>query len=318
MISSCFLLIKETDLRNVDLILLSLTLLSVILLVRNEEKDTTKYYYYFLGALACVLAMVTSNMALKWVNYPTQVLAKAGKAIPVLIMGVLFAKKSYRFQKYIFVLIMVIGVAMFMFKEDKAVVSGNEKFGLGEGLLLISLIMDGFLGVVQDRMRDTSKPSAMSFMFSMNLWGSGILFVLLIATWEGPKFYKFVCEHPEVLLDLGSLAIAGCFGQLFICMMIQQFGSLPTAITTTIRKFFSILCSVLIYGPPLTILKWFAMFLVFFGLFADIFFGKKVFCVRNSNDVNPQVGEENELKVGHDIPQLIIGDNFVEKPKQKV
>ena len=144
----------------------------------------------------------------------------------------------------------------------------------------------------------------------MNLWGSGILFVLLLATWEGPKFYKFVCEHPKVLLDLGALAIAGCFGQLFICMMIAQFGSLATAITTTIRKFFTILCSVIIYGPPLTGLQWIAMFLVFFGLFADIFFGKKVLCVRNSNDVNPELDEENELNVKHQIPPLINGENL--------
>ena len=59
-------------------------------------------------------------MALRWITYPTQVIAKSSKPIPVMLIGVLLANKRYRLQKYFFVLMIVVGVIMFIYKEGKA------------------------------------------------------------------------------------------------------------------------------------------------------------------------------------------------------
>lgn len=64
--------------------------------------------------------MVASNMALQHVNYPTQVIAKSVKPIPVMILGVLYARKSYPAQKYLFTLMIVVGVALFVWKDGKS------------------------------------------------------------------------------------------------------------------------------------------------------------------------------------------------------
>ena len=40
----------------------------------HQEKDTTKSSYYGVCSLTYLVAMVTSNKALSWVNYPTQVI----------------------------------------------------------------------------------------------------------------------------------------------------------------------------------------------------------------------------------------------------
>lgn len=81
--------------------------------------------------------MVTSNMALKWISYPAQVISKgmsgkfiqtsklkckiaATKPIPVMLLSVLIGKKSYAKQKYLFVLVIVIGVGAFIFKDGKS------------------------------------------------------------------------------------------------------------------------------------------------------------------------------------------------------
>lgn len=48
--------------------------------------------------------MVCGNMALRWITYPTQVIAKSSKPIPVMLIGVLLAHKRYTIQKYFFVL----------------------------------------------------------------------------------------------------------------------------------------------------------------------------------------------------------------------
>ena len=49
--------------------------------------------------------MLASNASLKWVNYPTQVLGKSCKPIPVMILGVFlagtFSKPFYYIASYI-------------------------------------------------------------------------------------------------------------------------------------------------------------------------------------------------------------------------
>ena len=65
-------------------------------------------------------------------------LGKSAKPIPVLILGVIFARKRYPVGKFFYVLMIVIGVAMFLFKDDKAGGSVGVSFGVGE-ILLVSV-----------------------------------------------------------------------------------------------------------------------------------------------------------------------------------
>lgn len=65
----------------------------ILLTVMKQGEDSTKTVYYALSSLTYLLAMVCSNMALQFVSYPTQVVGKAGKPIPVMILGVLLGRK---------------------------------------------------------------------------------------------------------------------------------------------------------------------------------------------------------------------------------
>uniref|UniRef100_A0A0K8SXN9 Solute carrier family 35 member B1 n=1 Tax=Lygus hesperus TaxID=30085 RepID=A0A0K8SXN9_LYGHE len=76
--------------------------------------------YQFSISLTYLLAMTSSFLALQWVSYPAQVLAKSAKPIPVLVMGVLLGNKSYHIARYLMVLLIVMGVGLFMYKDDKA------------------------------------------------------------------------------------------------------------------------------------------------------------------------------------------------------
>ena len=64
----------------------------------NQGEDTTRTIYYSVCSLTNLLAMVCSNMALQFVSYPTQVIGKSAKPIPVMIMGILLANKVYKFE----------------------------------------------------------------------------------------------------------------------------------------------------------------------------------------------------------------------------
>lgn len=50
---------------------------------------------YAIYGICYTLAMIFSNNSLKHVNYPTQVLAKSCKMIPVLVAGTLFGSISF-------------------------------------------------------------------------------------------------------------------------------------------------------------------------------------------------------------------------------
>ncbi|GLV41347.1 medial glomeruli [Carabus blaptoides fortunei] len=245
-----------------------------MLTVWPKGEDKTPTIYLSSSALTYLLAMVCSNMALLWVPYPTQVVGKSAKPIPVLILGVLVGHKSYPMKKYFFVFLIVIGVILFMYKDRPISSQGDSSFGLGEILLLLSLTMDGLTGAVQERMRAEASPSAQHMMLGMNFWSSLFVGFVLIISGEGVEFVQFVSRHPVALVHIAALAIAGALGQLFIFLTVSEYGPLPCSVITTTRKFFTVLGSVLLFGNSLSSRQWLGAVIVFSGLFLDAYYSK--------------------------------------------
>ncbi|KZS13272.1 solute carrier family 35 member B1 [Daphnia magna] len=244
--------------------------------VMKQGEDKTSRMYYASSALTYLLAMVCSNMALQWVNYPTQVVGKSCKPIPVMVLGVLFGNKSYPMAKYLFILTVVLGVAMFMYK-DKPVTAKQEidtGMGIGEILLILSLIMDGLTGAIQERMKTEYQSKSGHMMLYMNLWSVGYLAFALLVTGELFDFVGFISRHPFVLWDLTTFSIASALGQFFIFRMIADYGALPCSIVTTTRKFFTVMASVIYFGNQLSGRQWIGATLVFAGLTMDSVYGK--------------------------------------------
>jgi UDP-galactose transporter B1 len=243
--------------------------------VLTQGEDTTKTSYYVICSLSYLVAMVSSNKALLWVNYPTQVVGKSCKPIPVMILGVLIGRKVYPKRKYLFVLMIVIGVALFMYKDKAAKAASDSGIGLGEILLLVSLACDGVTGAIQERMKSEHNTRSGHMMQAMNLWSMLFLGVALVITGEGLEFIGFMSRHPGVIWQVLSFCVASAFGQFFIFMCVSDFGPLPCSIITTTRKFFTVLASVIFFGNELISRQWMGVALVFAGLFLDGAFGRK-------------------------------------------
>lgn len=199
---------------------------------------------------------------------------KSAKPIPVMILGVLIGRKTYAITRYICVLLIVVGVVLFMYKDGKTSVA-SEKTGLGEILLILSLSMDGLTGAIQERMRATSAPSGQQMMLAMNGWSTVMLGFALLVSGEGLEFISFASRYPSMLTQLATLALAGAFGQVFIFMMVATFGPLACSVVTTTRKFFTVLFSVVVFGNELSERQWFGAIVVFGAIFADMIIGKK-------------------------------------------
>jgi len=245
--------------------------------VLQQGEDTTSNSYYAICSFTYLLAMVSSNKALSWVNYPTQVVGKSCKPIPVMVLGVLVGRKKYPLLKYLFILLIVVGVALFMYKDKAAKTSegGGSLVGIGELLLLLSLTCDGLTGAVQERMKTEHGTKSGHMMKAMNLWSMAYLGAALLITGEGFEFFSFVQRHPTVLWQMASFSVASALGQFFIFMCVSEFGPLPCSIITTTRKFFTVLASVIFFGNSLINRQWLGAMFVFAGIFLDGLYGKQ-------------------------------------------
>ena len=67
----------------------------------------------FNSGVSQMLAMASSNEALRYVSYPTQVLGKSCKMVPVMAGGVVLGGKSYSAFEYLQVALITAGVCVF-------------------------------------------------------------------------------------------------------------------------------------------------------------------------------------------------------------
>lgn len=244
---------------------------------KPEKKDETHFGLYICAAIVLCLAMVCSYTVLQspfYVPFAVQVVAKSAKPIPVMILGLIIGRKSYSIQHYCFVVLIVIGLVLTIFKEEKSNDNNTEMtfLILGHILLMLSLLMDGILGAVQERMRTANTPTALQMMLSTNGWSS--LFIMPLVIWQMFEFVPFAIENPKVITSITMLIVAGSIGQMFIFTMITSFGSLACSIVTTFRKFFTTLYSGIL-DNKFTTMNWCGVVLVFAALIADIIFGYK-------------------------------------------
>ncbi|NWS31304.1 S35B1 protein, partial [Polioptila caerulea] len=194
---------------------------------------------------------------------PSQVLGKSCKPIPVMLLGVTLLRKRYPPAKYLCVLLIVAGVALFLYKPKKGAGDTEHIFGYGElllvrGRLLLLLVFPPgvcgipclFLGVLAPRGQG---------MLTLGCF-AGILF-----TGELWEFLSFTQRYPSIISNILLFGLTSALGQSFIFMTVVYFGPLTCSIITTTRKFFTILASVVLFANPISPMQWVGTVLVFLG-----------------------------------------------------
>lgn len=215
-------------------------------------------------AFSYIFAMLASNTALQFIAYPTQVLAKSVKMIPVMLMRIVTVNQKYKLRDYLCVLLITFGIAVFVFKPNKN--NGQEDSLLGYGLCLVSLFLDGYTGPTQEALRKQYSPSVNQLMFHLNKFAVLIVFVALVLTNQLLPSLDFIARYPEVITKMLVFSCLSAVGQYLILMTLFRFNSLVLTTITTTRKFFTILISVLWFGNQLTDLQWVGVCFVFSGL----------------------------------------------------
>ena len=241
----------------------------------------------FNSGVSQMLAMAASNEALRYVSYPTQVLGKSCKMVPVMAGGFVLGGKRYSLLEYVQVALITIGVCVFNFGGKKKKGGAVDK-PIGLALLFVSLLMDMFTGGLQDKVKATTKalnpmvdpkkakPTMHESMFYTNASGLIVAIILALVTGHLTAGLKFCRAHPQCLSAIVTYSLSSAVGQNFVYYTLTQFDPLVLTTVTTTRKIFSTLYSV--FRNPansLNEMQWTGCGLVFAGLIIEA--GSKAF-----------------------------------------
>lgn len=224
-------------------------------------------------------------VSLRHIDYPTMILAKSCKLVPVMLMNILLYRRRFASHKYFVVLMVTIGISVFTLanpsmssKKSKGGAASNSATGLL--LLLVSLMIDGATNSTQDEIFVKFKTTGVQMMFWMNTFATLLTAAACVlpipsiplmgyhnpagsATTELSTALEFISSHPSVLHDILAFSLAGALGQLFIFDTLQHFGSLTLVTITVTRKLFTMLLSVFIYNHDLAMTQWVGVAIVF-------------------------------------------------------
>ncbi|KAG8761701.1 UDP-galactose transporter [Serendipita sp. 396] len=253
------------------------------------ERTKALIKVYFQCSLLITLAAPFGFAALAHISYPTMVLGKSCKLVPVMIMNVLLYRRKFAPHKYLVVFMVTVGITMFMgFSNEgsskKHKVGGDSELTknglLGMTYLLINLALDGAINSTQDEIFAKYKVNGQQMMFFINLTSTVITSVLSVlplpnipvihpsnsSKSELKIVLDFIKLHPSVRTPLAQFALTGSLGQLFIFETLQHFGSLTLVMITLTRKLFTMILSVVVYNHKLTLGQWGGAAVVFAGI----------------------------------------------------
>lgn len=205
--------------------------------------------------------------SLRYIDYPTMILAKSCKLVPVMLMNVVLYRRRFAAHKYLVVGMVTLGISIFMLgapTSAKHAKAGRSNSAVGLVLLFISLAVDGATNSSQDEVFIRYKSlSGGQMMFWMNAFSTAITLVTLVAPTppipllsppgatarpEIAVAAEFIRSHPAVLRHVVEYGVAGALGQLFIFDVLEHFGALTLVTITVTRKLLTMVLSVVVYG----------------------------------------------------------------------
>lgn len=245
----------------------------IILFFQNSPTHKAPVYVYCYNAFSNVMSSWFQYEALKYVSFPVQVLAKACKVIPVMLMSRVIMKKTYTVLEYMTGFMISIGLFMFLVNsEDTVRVKGHE--ATVSGIILMSgyLLFDTFTVNWQGKLYQTYQMTSIQMMAGSNLFAIVFASVSLLEQGGFAEAYAFMSRHPSFIFHISILAAASSVGQLFIYYTIHEFGPVTFTIIMTVRQAISILLSCIFFRHPVHFVGLVGVVICFGAIFVRIYY----------------------------------------------
>lgn len=244
---------------------------------------------------------VANNYALNFnIAMPLHMIFRAGSLMANLILGVIILKRSYKFSKYISVLMISLGIAMATIAsagdmKSKPVINSTNEVDLdheaiydqiywltGIALLTFALFLSARMGIYQETVYSKyGKHPAEALFYNHALPLPAFLLmyrdiyrhILLFNESETMLMPVLMIPIPRLWLYLIGNVVTQyvCIRSVFI--LTSECPSLIVTLVVTLRKFVSLLFSIIYFKNPFTLYHWIGTLLVFGGtlIFTEVF-----------------------------------------------
>ncbi|XP_071962547.1 adenosine 3'-phospho 5'-phosphosulfate transporter 1-like [Antedon mediterranea] len=236
-----------------------------------QKPHTTPLYRYSYCSLSNIMSSWCQYEALKFVSFPTQVLAKASKIIPVMLMGKVVSNKTFEFYEYITAGMISLGVTVFLLSQGEESRGSAVTTASGVVILMGYMVFDSFTSNWQAELFNKHKMSSIQAMFGVNLFSCIFTSWSLIEQGGFLEASGFILKYSTFAYHVLLLSICSATGQLFIFYTISRFGAVIFTIIMTTRQALAILLSCMIYGHPVSFMGFVGIFIVFIALFLKIY-----------------------------------------------
>jgi len=242
-------------------------------------------WQYLLLASVTSLGSWFGYRSLRFVDYPTMVLGKSSKLLPVMFLHLVLYRRQFPGYKYLVVGMVTAGVGLFTLfhptEGSSKQAAENSLWGLF--LLSINLLADGFMNSTQDQIFSKNKwLTGPQMMLGLNTCSTILTALYLLVTYFSPSTtseltstIRFIQLHPRIVVDILAFAISGAIGQIFIFLTLSMHGSLILVTITVTRKLFTMLLSVIWFNHPLNNGQWAGVGLVFGGIGLEAYWTRK-------------------------------------------
>uniref|UniRef100_A0A182THS4 Adenosine 3'-phospho 5'-phosphosulfate transporter 1 n=1 Tax=Anopheles melas TaxID=34690 RepID=A0A182THS4_9DIPT len=253
---------------------------AVYLVAKRQFRHRAPLYKYSFASFSNIMSAWFQYEALKFVNFPTQVLAKSCKIIPVMIMGKIISRNKYEFYEYLTAVMISVGMIFFLTgSTDESKASAMTTL-TGVLLLTFYMIFDSFTSNWQGELFKSYSMSSIQMMCGVNLFST--LFTGASLAMQG-GFYSslvFAVDHPKFVIDCVVLSISSAIGQLFIFYTIATFGAVVFTIIMTLRQAVAILLSCLIYQHRISFLGVVGVLIVFLAIFLRVYCNQRLKAIK--------------------------------------
>ncbi|KAJ8664561.1 hypothetical protein QAD02_006223 [Eretmocerus hayati] len=236
--------------------------------IRNINRKVPISTYLIL-ALLTLGTMGLSNSSLGYLNYPTQVIFKCCKLIPVLIGSILIQGKRYGALDFLAAGLMCLGLILFTLADS--MISPRFNF-VGVAMISGALLCDALIGNIQEKTMKQHKATNTEVVLYSYSIGFFYLFVILALTGDIVKGASFCSHHPVKTYGYALLfSASGYLGIQMVLSLVQCCGAFVAATVTTCRKAVTIIISFLFFYKPFTFQYVWSGLLVVLGIYLNIY-----------------------------------------------
>jgi solute carrier family 35 (UDP-galactose transporter), member B1 len=272
----------------------------------SPSKKPIPFWIYAKPAITCALGSPIGYMALDYISFPLVVLVKSSKPVPVMIVGILLYKKSYPWYKYLSVLLLCGGIALFSFAKasSSSSSSSSQKNEINLwvqcfGIILVGLnvFLDGYTNNEQDHIFERHTSSSLQMMKYVNLWQFCYLLIFLclgsLLFKEQSEFYQsylLFINCSQLQYDILMFCLCASIGQLFIFAVMKEFGSLMWVTLSITRKLFTIIVSIVMFNHQISTFQWIGVAAVFLGMSVEVIMN---YLIKSKSPPSPSISSSS-------------------------